>query len=377
VDGNRIKVLYISPVAERGGAETVLLNILKFHDRERFEPIVCMLRPGPLADETRGLGVRTLIVEGGRLRNVVRTLGVVRTVHRLIESEAIDIVFGNMTTGHVVAGLAAIGTHARRAWFQHGTASASDLLDWLAALIPSDRIYVNSRASADAQAKLPRRTRTMQQLAPGIDQTRFSPAPRADRPVLRSLGVQGGHPVVGMIARLQRGKGQDVFIRAAAEIASARPDVRFVLAGDTQFGLEAEFKQQLHDLAVALGVDRAVIFAGFRDDVPSLLNELDVVVHPHRMPEAFGLSVAEAMLMGKAVVASDLGGPAELIADGETGMLIAPDDPPALARAILMLLSNPVRRNQLGRAARESVLNRFTMERMIGDLEASFVDVLN
>lgn len=375
-EATRHCVLYVSPVGERGGAETVLLNILRFQDRRRFDPVVCFLKPGPLVDEVAALGVDTVVVPAGRLRQAANTVAAIRGIRRVISDRQVDLVFGNMSMGHVYGGLAALGTPARVVWFQHGIPRPFDPVDWLAALVPATRIYVNSRVSAAGQRRLPRCAGRMQLLYYGLDGSRFSPTLRGRRRLLGAIGVQGDVPVVGMIARFQRWKGQDVFIRAAAEIVKRRPDVHFVLVGDTLVGLEPEFKPQLHALVAELGLQRHVTFAGFRDDVPELLAEIDIVAHPAVAPEPFGLAVAEAMLMERPVIASDSGGPAEIIVDGQTGWLVAPGDPGALAQRVLELLMEPSLGLAAGQAGRRSVLQRFSMERMIDELEASYAQVL-
>lgn len=356
-----IRVLYVSPVAERGGAEVVLLNILKFHDRRSFDPIVCFLKSGPLVDEVRALGIRTVAFDAGRIRNVSRTFDVVRAMRRLIRAERIDIVFSNMGSGHVFGGLAALGTEATAVWYQHGLPDTGDALSWFSALIPAARIYSNSQATAAAQARLPGGRGRLQLMSPGIDISRFNPAPRPHR-----------HPVVAMVARFQRWKGQDVLVRAAAQVIAQCPDVRFVLIGEALFGLEPDYRRYLHDLVDELGLTAHVTFAGFQDDVAAALNEVDIFVHSHRRPEPFGLAIAEAMLMEKPVIASSSGGPAEFISHGEDGVLIPPDDVPALTRAILDLVQDPAKRCALGRAGRALVQRRFDMGRMIHELEASY-----
>jgi glycosyltransferase involved in cell wall biosynthesis len=376
VSADAIRVLYVSPVAERGGAETVLLNILKFHDRSRFEPCVCLLKKGPLVAEVEALGVRTSVIETGRLRDVRRTLDTVRRIRQVVRTQQIDLVFGNMAMGHVYGGLAAVGTGARAVWFQHGLPAVTDPLAWLSALVPSAKIFVNSQATASAQAKLPGCAGRLQLVDLAVDTARFTPSTRLDRPLLRALGVAPDGPVVAMIARFQRWKGQDVFLQAAARVAQKRPDVRFVLVGDAMFGLERGFPEELRALVAELNLADRVTFAGFRDDVPALLDEVDVVVHPHRAPEPFGLAIVEALLMEKAVVASNIGAPIEFITNGSTGVLVPPDDPEAVAHSILTLAGDRELRVALGRAGRAAMLRRFTMEQMIGNLEASFCRVV-
>jgi len=366
-----IKILYVSPVADRGGAEAVLLNILKSQDRLVFDPAVCFLQDGELVDDVRRLGVRTFVVRRGRLRNVSATARAIRQLRALIRAENIDVVFSNMTMGHVYGGAAAMGTRTTRMWFQHGIPSLADPLSWIASVIPASIIFVNSRTTAHAQARLPLGGAELRVVDPGVDVEQFAPSPSPTRPLLTKIGIPASSPVVAMVARFQAWKGQDVLLRAAEQVVRERPDVRFVLVGDTRFGIEPDFKQQLHALVHSLGLTAHVVFAGFRDDVASLVNEVDIVVHSHRRPEPFGLAVVEAMLLEKPVIASNLGGPAEVIADGRTGMLIPPEDAGALARAIVTLVADSTKRRDLGRAARAAVSERFTLKRMISEVESA------
>ena len=361
-----VRVLYISPVSERGGAEAVLMNILKFHDRHAFEPIVCFLRPGPLVDEAARHGTRVVTLQAERIRNLPASLGLVRTIRQLIRTERIDIVFGNMASGHVFGGLAALATDAKAVWYQHGIPSAGDPIDLLAAMIPSARIYCNSLVTADAQGRLPNGCARLQVVHPGIDVAAFVPKPSRPR-----------RPVVATIARLQHWKGQDVLLRAARTVVDRRPDVGFLLIGDTLFGREPEYATHLRELVSSLGLSAHVSFAGHCDDVAKRLDDVDIVVHPHRRPEPFGLAIAEAMLMEKPVIASGIGGPAEFITNGESGVLIPPEDADALAQSILDLLDDPAKRAVLGRAGRAVVLRAFSMDRMIRDLETSYRSLLN
>src|SRR5690349_10100898 len=154
----QIRVLYISPVADRGGAEVVLLNILKYHDRQSFTPMVCLLKEGPLVGDVRRLGVKCFVIATGRFRHLVRTVRTVWRIRRIMRHQCIDLVFSNMAMAHLYGGLAVLGTHVKRVWFQH-TISSGEALDWLAAVVPADRLYVNSQACLKAVRRLHPRAR--------------------------------------------------------------------------------------------------------------------------------------------------------------------------------------------------------------------------
>ncbi len=175
-------------------------------------------------------------------------------------------------------------------------------------------------------------------------------------------------PVIGEIARLCDVKGQRELIEALAQI----PDARLVLAGrDLEQG--GAFQRSLEGDAERLGVRDRVEF-GFRDDVAALLDRLDVVALPS-WTEGLPLIVLEAMAHGRPVVATPVGGTPELLVDGETGLLVPPRDPHALAAALRRVLDDPQLAARLGRAGRERVEREFTLEAMNARMLAIYDEV--
>jgi glycosyltransferase involved in cell wall biosynthesis len=172
-------------------------------------------------------------------------------------------------------------------------------------------------------------------------------------------------PVVAEIARLCDVKGQRELIRALASV----PHARLVLAGrDLEQG--GAFQSELEREAERAGVSDRVEFAGFRDDVEALLQGVDVVALPS-WTEGLPMSLLEAMAHGRAVVATPVGGTPEVVVDGETGLLVPPRDPAALAEALSRLVADAGLRGRLGAAGRRRVEERFTateMERRVLDI---------
>jgi glycosyltransferase involved in cell wall biosynthesis len=307
---------------------------------------------------------------------VPRTLKAVSCIRHILQQENADLVFGNMPMGHLYGGLAALGMRTKRVWFQHGIPALDDVVTWLAVLLPAERVYVNSQTSLRAQSRFANRVKRVQLLYYGLDCSLFNPSNRATPVFKQKLGIPKDAPVVAMVARLQRWKGQHIFLEAAAKVICCCPNVHFLVIGDSLFGLEPDYKTELKSLIEQLGLSRYVTFTGFCNDVPTLLKEVDIVVHPPIAPEPFGLAVAEALLMGKPVIASDQGGPAEIITDGDTGVLVLPGNAKALAEKILLLLNNEDLCQNMGEKGRAMVLQRFTMERMIEELEESYLEIL-
>jgi glycosyltransferase involved in cell wall biosynthesis len=154
-----------------------------------------------------------------------------------------------------------------------------------------------------------------------------------------------------MVGRISPWKGHDVALRATAAARRRGVAVRLLIAGAPLFGEQA-VSNALRRLAGDLDLTGQVVWLGHVDDVPELLRAVDVVLHASVIPEPFGQVVVEAMAAGRAVVAAEGGGPAEIVTDGVDGLLVPPGDVEGLAAALVWLAGSAERRERLGRAAR-------------------------
>jgi glycosyltransferase involved in cell wall biosynthesis len=168
-------------------------------------------------------------------------------------------------------------------------------------------------------------------------------------------------PLIGAVGRLERQKGFDILIRALGRVEGA---TLFIVGDGTE-------RANLEELARGVGVAERVVWNGWRDDPRGLFPSFDVLVFPSRF-EGFPLAVLEALLAGSAVVAADVGSVAEVVRDGETGLLVPPEDPGAVADAIRRLLADEGLRRRLGEAGRRLVLERFTAMHMTRAFEALY-----
>jgi glycosyltransferase involved in cell wall biosynthesis len=169
------------------------------------------------------------------------------------------------------------------------------------------------------------------------------------------LGVAADATVALYVANLLSYKGHEVLLEAMRTIVDRAPGAKLLLAGEGPMRDAIEAKRR------ALGLDKNVVLLGVRSDVPALLAVADLVVHPS-FQEGFSNAILEAMAAAKPVVATAVGGNPEAVVDGETGILVPPHDPVALANAMERLINEPVLAKKMGEAGRQRVIQEFRIE---------------
>jgi glycosyltransferase involved in cell wall biosynthesis len=184
----------------------------------------------------------------------------------------------------------------------------------------------------------------------------------------RSLAIPDNHHIVGTVARLIEDKGHRYLLEAVPAVLKAHRETTFLIVG------EGELMGQLIDLCKKLRIEKNVIFTGSQDDIPALLDIMDIFVYP-TFREALGISVIEAMAMGKAIVATNDAAIPELITHEKEGLLIPPGTPDQTSWHIIDLLNHPEKRDALGKAARARSFS-FTAENMTRSMEAVYRKVL-
>jgi glycosyltransferase involved in cell wall biosynthesis len=200
----------------------------------------------------------------------------------------------------------------------------------------------------------------------GIDLERVEAAPPAR--LHEELWLPHHAPLVGNVAALVPHKGQRHLVEAAALVVRQVPDARFVIAG------EGELRQALERQIKEHRLEKHVLLAGFRPDVLSVHKAFDIFVMSS-VTEGLGTSLLDAMACAKPVVATTAGGIPEVVADGETGLLVPPRDHHALAEALVRLLNDAALRQRLGRAGLARVREHFTAERMVRETLAMYARV--
>jgi len=368
-------VLFVDHARELGGAEHSLLLLLRFLDRQRFQPhLAC--GGDPLARRAAGLGVPVHAVALPRLRRSpswardwLRGARALAAHARAVDAR---LLVANTVRAALYTALAArlagvpFVWHMRDFWLSEERPRSlwADRLGKTILGAAACCIIANSHNTA---AHLPR-SRKVVVVPNGIDAARYMPQ-MDGRPFRQQHAIPAAAPLIGVVGRLRPWKGQARFLRAAARIARARPDAWFAIVGGTILDADRSYGQELQRMAVELGLAERVVFTGQLDDVRPALAAMDVFVHPGD-PEPFGLATVEAMAMGKPVVAFGHGALPEIVEEGVSGLLAPPGDEEALAQAVLALLSDEGWRAAMGRAGRARVERAFTAERMAAEVAA-------
>ncbi|MEO6237503.1 MAG: glycosyltransferase family 4 protein [Vicinamibacterales bacterium] len=201
----------------------------------------------------------------------------------------------------------------------------------------------------------------------GLQLEQYLDAPNLPRTLREEVGLPASCRLAGVIGRLVNMKGQDVFIRAAVDLARRFDDLFFVLVGD------GDNRRDYEALVERLGLKDRVRFLGWRRDVPNILANLDVVVLPTVNDfEGTPLAVIEALAANKPVVATDVGGVSEVIRDNETGRLIPIRDPAAIVAAVGALLEHPQSAQAMSQSGRDLVSRLYREADMIAATEAYY-----
>jgi glycosyltransferase involved in cell wall biosynthesis len=358
-----VRLLLMANFADRlGGGEESLLTLARGLDRRRYAPHAVVPGEGEIAEALRRLAIPVAALPLPSLRpwTAPAALRSLRGLRSLLVNWRPMLVHAHGSRGALYAGLAARALHISVIWHVR-IADRDPLLDGIL-LALSARVIAISKA-VRARFDGSRHAGKVRVVYNGVEPGDWIPT---ERPVSTRTG-----PVVLLVGRLSPSKGQATLVRAAPAVLEQVPTTRFVLLGADSNG-EAD---RLRQLSSQLAVSHSVEIRAWMEDPRPAFQEADVVTLPSRS-EGFGRVLVEAACLAKPVVASRVGGIPEVVVDGETGLLIPPDDPPALAGALLTLLRDPDLRHKLGAAARERALACFTARQHVEGVEAVYAELL-
>jgi len=340
----RIRVLHVIDHLGYGGAPFVVKNLVERMPADSVESFVCALRPNP---KPLPIGATTITLESGKY-----SFAAIRAIRNICTERRIDIVHAHLQKAAICSLLARPRFTAHLILHEHGPIfrdGTGCIYRWFLRRFASraDAIIANSQAAAVAVKQatgdpyIP-----VAVVANFIDLERFDPNRHNRNAARESLGLAKERFVIGFVGRLDRAKGADLLVDAAARLPQGERSWCLYLVGD---GPE---KKALAERICRLGLNGIAVLAGLQEDTAAVMRAFDVVVVPSRR-EAFGIAALEAMRMCVPVIASPVGGLPELVRDGETGILLPRPDAEAIAMAIQRLAADDGLREKLSRNAYE------------------------
>ena len=352
-----------------GGGQISLLGLLKRLNRGKYYPLVICPEEGSLFDELNKIVVETKIVRMETIRNL-NIFSWVRTVNKLIQlikRREIDLIHSNGSRATIFGGIAARLTKTPLIWHVR-IANSDKLLDRLLARLAS-KIIVISKAVSRRFDWIEDKEDKIVLVYNGINLESFKPDVGI-RKVRGKISLSSETPLVVTVGRLDWYKGHKYLLEAAEKIVQTLPDARFLIVGD------GGYRKRLENQVKQLNLDENVIFTGNRKDIPEILAGIDLFVLSS-VSEGFGRAVAEAMACAKTVVATKAGGLSEVVEDGITGILVPPKNSIALAEAIIKLLKDKKKAENMGIAGRKRVEKLFSIERNVKSIEELYEEILS
>lgn len=377
--------------AQLGGGEIALLDMVRFFDRSQVTPIIVLGSDGPLAERLRGiaevhileltskvlhkrkdtLGSASLL----ELKSIVHAAAYVHQLTDFIRTNHIALIHTNSLKADILGGIAGRLTHTPVIWHIRDRITDDYLpkpivriMRTLCRVLPD---YVIGNSAATLETLKLNGTKPSVAIGSGVDLGAFH---ELHDPSTSGQDNSPGKQLIGLVGRICPWKGQHIFLRAAAEVHKQFPHATFQIIGAALFE-EQHYEIEMQKLAKDLGIAHVVEFTGFRNDVPDLMRNLDILVHASTTGEPFGQVIVQGMAAGKAVVATNGGGVPEIVVHGETGLLVPMDDAPALSSAICALLNAPDLAAKMGRAGWQRVLEHFTIEQTARKIETVYAQL--
>lgn len=359
--GTGPRVVVVVPSAHRqGGGDVWLEQLLPYLGAALHKPVVVFESDGELVQQARASGWLTEVLPpadavDGLVQPLSEVLARYRPEVTVFWSPRAQI-YG--ADAHRVA-----GRPGRTAWVQHVMPSTF----WLhreASSQPTDVVICVSHSVQQRQSEL----------YPGYSTCVVHPGVDESPPRTPTDGDRGTRPRIGVVGRIEPWKGQDVAVRMLRILEDRGTTAELWLIGQRRSTTWPEYGGKVEALVDELGVADRVRFTDHREDIPTLLAELDLLICASR-EEGFGLAIVEAMAAGVPVVVTRCGGPVDIVEHGVNGLLVPPEDPDAIADAVDRLLHDQGLAERLAAAAERTWRSRFTAKQSAGSLLSLIADL--
>ena len=370
-----IKVLQTIRQGKIGGGETHVLDLVKQLDKTRFEPVVLSFTDGPMIERLNEMGIETKVIYTEKPFDMRQW----KKVYEWAKSQKIDLIHAHGTRANSNSFWAAKQLNVPMIYTVHGWSFHPEQNGMKRLMreygerfltTKSDITIVVSESNKQDGKKYANLQNAKTKLVNyGIDITKFNPNKKGVKNVRREYGISDDKILVGYLVRMTIQKDPFTMLKAAAKVLQKTDKVVFLFIGN------GDLKAEVLALASELGARKKIIFDDFRQDIPDVLQAIDIYCLPS-LWEGLPIGLLEAMSMKKAVIATPVDGTKEAITDGENGVLVPCKDDEKLAKAILKLADDKEKIKNFGEKAYQTVLERFTLPVMAKEVEAIYETVL-
>ena len=369
-------ILFLQSSSEGYGSGKIILQVLRFYQNQGFSPVVVLTNEGAIQRDLGELGIpfyiqnlgilrRKYVSPSGLLNRLSKNLKAYRFLSQLHELYGFELVYSN-TLAVVVGAYWARRKGLPHIWHIHEILlGPRPLVSWLAGLLDKSTpmpIAV-SQAVADHWQPFLKKSK-VQVIHNGIPYESFL---NANPTLKQELGLSESSVLIGMIGRINPGKGQLFFIELADSLCKSFSEAHFVLVGDPFPGYEPileEVKREIREKSL----ETRVTYLGFREDIPEVMASLDIFVLPSVLPDSFPTVILEAMASGKPVVATRSGGASEMVVNGETGFLIPIGNVDQGKVVLEQLIRNSDLSQEMGNKGQLRVLNAYSLKAFEGKI---------
>lgn len=361
-----------------GGGEICLLHHLRHLHANGTEVTLLLLESGPFEAEAQAAGAAVFVDpfswRGGKLWSALALVGHIFRCWRLLSRQKPDLVCCYTFNDFVIAGAAAKLASIPVVWRTQGeivpenvkTVGANWLGRKLSTFCQVIRPFIASTTEAEGIAlkEMNLGARHIECIYLGTPLTEYS------------LPFERPHIKFGLFGRLVEWKGQHIFLEALGELKRQGCCFEAIVVGGSAFGDGPDYEARLNEIITRYGLDEQVKLLGFRRDVEDLMRECDVICHCSSV-EPFGMVIIEAMMLGRPVIATSVRGPRESVVDGVVGLLIPPNDPLGLAKAMQRMIEDQAQRLAMGGAARTRAQTMFSLDVSLSKLDCLFSKALH
>jgi len=373
VSMKRYNLLFFSMSGEMlGGGQKSLFLLLERLDRKKYKPFLIYPTYGNFTKKVEQLGIETSLLKTGSLKylNIFSFAATIRKLIKFIKQNDIDLIHTDAPRQTFYAGIAAKLTKIPLVW--HVRVSDPDIKRYDKTLYSlAHKVIAVSKAVEKKLEKAAPKLKKIVVIYNGINLAEYGPQHPKEK-FKKEFGFDQENILIGTASQLIPSKGHHVLLKAAARTLDVFPELKFIIIGDGN----KTYRQELLNLSQELGIEDNVVFTGFREDIPPLINFMDIVVLPSTHPEGLSRLLLEAMASSKPVIASAVGGNLESVEDGTTGIIMNPVDVDSLSRAILELVQNKILRNQMGTAGRKRAEKLFSIDQNVAQIERVYEELL-